>query len=609
MQWSVTSMPLLTCRESKAVPAKAHVAVSTSLVHQQVAITLQDGSIGATALMRITALFQNPDEQQPAASPAATPVHGSECSHEPEAQPSSQSQAGGKGQSDPGKLKQFSLHIVRCNSVLRSAAPRRTTRSGRTCHNSALLLNVPDFSLQLPAMRPGSLLVPLPIDPQQLEEAARMHFAAGQASQFLSCSSVSLSLTSAEGSGAEPLLSLPSASATIGLSANAEGNMEPGQSRQSAVTTAHLPSISSHVSLRDAKALAVIIHHGLHDWSCLSPPSAVQKDHAANSRSENVPQAQGMAVTIDFVRLRLLPRAEQHAFDLTCDSLAMGHRARANGARHGSISFSHARLTYGLAARAACQEQEVPIRSASPQDEFVQPLGAQLSRTLSAPLGMETDMDQHRRSKRLTRRHSRDSPASVTPRARSGLLDSSALGGLTASSSHSGSFSNIPGIRTGREQKQGDPIWQVGSLVSRRAALSGMVRAPSRLNRWLQQLPASQEEVGHGLTAAFYGAGSSSSSIGDMTEILDPADLEEASVMSLEADDEAAASGEGPGFEHALLLCIQGKDQQSASMTLKSTQLDAAQQLELELSLHFAAFAQVKPLSDSAASFLFKISC
>lgn len=534
--------------------------------------------------MRIAALLQNPHDQHaaPAAVTAADEGSAADCPR-PEEAPSA-TQADDIEDAKAGNLKQFSLHIVRCNCILKPAAARHGTRSGRGIPGPALLLNIPDFSLQLPPMCPASLLMPLPCNPQQLAQAAEMHFASDQANQVLHCSSVSLSITPSEGSSTEPLLSLPSAYAALG----SKQDLETAES--DVAVAAHVPIVSSHLSLKDARALAVVLPNGLHDWSCLS---SHESPAATGKPAQTISVTRSVAVKVDCVKLRILLRAEQHALDLICNSLALDHTIGPNRLQQGSIGFSQVRLEYGLVALEADQDEDEPIRSASPQDEFVQPLGPQLSRTLSAPLGMETEVDPYRRSRRLSRRHSRDSHASLTPRARSGLLDSTTLGGLAASSSHSGSFSNIPGIRPSKDSQLMDSHWPVAGHVSRRVAHPGMVRAPSRLNRWLQQLPASQEEAGHGLTAAFYGAGSSSGSVGDMTEILDPADFEDASAMSLEDNEEAAASEEGPAFDHALLFCIRGIHQQPVSITLASRQLGAEQRLQLEASVHLAVFAQV----------------
>ena len=600
-------MWLCVSRESSTVPAKAHIAVSRYEGHQQVAVTLQDASVGATAIMRIIALCDDSGQSAAAAGNVAESSYSGAISID---EPGTAS----AGHAPLAQPKQFSLHIMRCNCILRAAASRRVSKVRQFAAQPALVLNVPDFSLQLPPSRPCALLMPLPSDLDQLDQAGRMHFSAGPASRVVSCASISLALVSMDQEpGGQPLLSVPSASAIVHPAHSSAGR----QTADGSLLAVHVPTISSHITTKEARLLAALASHGMHDWLRFSKLSDDQSVRVAISRSTARAHSPSASRTLqirlkaDLVTVRLLPQPERHALDLACHELALDCSFQ-QGKMHGHVAFSKLQLEYGLSSSEDEPEAEEHVRSSSPQDEFRQPLGLELSRTFSAPLGNDPpELERHRHSKRLMRRNSRDGAMSLTPRVRSGPLDASGLAGITTSSSHSGSFSNIPGLKPSREQPTSESQWPMAGLVSRRAILPGMIRAPSRLNKWLQQLPASHEEPhsGHGLTAAFYGAGSSSGSIGDVTEILDPADLEQESAMSIWDAAEPAALQEGPGFDHVMLLSIDGNLHQKPRISFTSSKLSDGRQLELNACVHATVFAEVINCSSLASGQFILISC
>ncbi len=586
-------------RESKTVPAKAHVAISRSPARQQVAITMQDASLGATAIMRIAALFDKPDEPSPmptaSAAAAAAVAASAAMSHASQSHLQAAPEEASAPLPEPRRQKQFSLHIIRCNCILKIAAARRTSKARLGTAQPSLVLDVPDFSLQLPPSCPCALLAPFPAEHMQLRQAAELHFNAEASGDIVGGSSLRLMLTSSgEADAHEPLLSVPAVSATL------PHDLAVGHPQQ--CLCCRIPSIVSDLDVKKTRMLASLVHSGLQDWRRLSlvPESEKRPQeplHPANVPLEPALQAPSLPfqIHVDSVKLRLLPRSsDQHILLLTCKSLALRWQdVQDYKGKKGNVAFSKLQLEYSLSDhQSGPAHYPEPIRSGSPEDEFMQPSTMQLGRTFSAPLGSDMDAERLRRSKRLTRRHSRDSPTFLS-RPRSGLLEGSATLGMTASSSHSGSFSNMPGLKRSRDETPGDR--PVSGLLSRRV-LPSMVRAPSRLNKWLQQLPASHEDqtVGHGLTAAFYGAGSSSGSIGDVTEILDPADLEhESAAGSIWDLGEGEPPQESPAFEHALLLSIEGSQSAPTNLDMVWKKSAVEHQLDISLSFHMTLFAQV----------------
>ena len=539
--------------------------------------------------MRITALFSDNEEHAPlpvtSAPEAAAATAAAAAVSAPAASSGSQPQVPARTRAASGDLpeinrqKQFSLHIIRCNCMLKMPPARRTSRSRLGRNQTSLALDVPDFSLQLPPSDPCALLAPLPAEEDHFSQAAELHFNAGASRGICSGSSLRVMLAPTEENDPGPLISIPAASAALSSAVTAEQRQEGPQ------LSCHIPSFSSHLDVKQIKALASLIQKGLQDWNRLSAPTGRQSSEdpaCVRPDSPRVPQAHQLPIQtqVDIVEF-VVRSADQRALLLTCKALGL-HRLHdsQDHCMRGRITFSKLQIEYSVSDQGGPINHAAPVRSSSPQDEFMQP--AQLGRTFSAPLGSEVDSDRVRRSKRLTRRHSRDSPTLMS-RPQSGLLDSS---------SHSGSFSNMPGIKPARDTGSGE--WPSG-LMSRRALLPSMVRAPSRLNKWLQQLPASHEDqsAGHGLTAAFYGAGSSSGSIGDVTEILDPADLEQESEGSIWDLGEQELAQEGPAFERALLLSVEGMHSPSANLEMIWKNLTAQHQLQLAVSLRLTLFSQV----------------